>query len=140
MSFPSQDHPMIRIHLASIHVDDQARAASFYTDVLGFDIKHDVPLGDHRWLTVVSPDDPDGTQLLLEPDDHPAANAYAAAIASDGLPALQLEVDDIAAEHRRLVDQGVTFVQDPIDTGAVWTAVFEDTCGNLVQLVTPVGA
>lgn len=131
---------MIRIHLATIHVDDQDKAEAFYTDVLGFVIKHDEPMGDHRWLTVVSPDDTDGAQLLLEPDDHPAAKDYAAALVSDGIPALQLEVDDITEEHRRLVDKGVTVVQEPMDTGAVWTAVLEDTCGNLVQLTTPVKA
>lgn len=131
---------MPRIHLASVHVDDQAKAAAFYTEVLGFVIKHDVPLGEHRWLTVVSPDEPDGAQLLLEPDEHPAARAYAAALSSEGIPALQLEVDDLAAEHRRLVERGATFVQEPIDAGAVWTAVLDDTCGNLIQLVTPVEA
>lgn len=129
---------MIRVHLASIHVDDQTTAAAFYTDVLGLVVRQDVPLGDDRWLTVGPPEDPDGAQLLLEPDDHPAARQYRAALAADGIPALQLEVDDLAAEHRRLADRGVTFVQEPMDVGPVRMAVLDDTCGNLVQLVSPI--
>lgn len=128
---------MIRIHLSSIHVDDQARAERFYTDVLGFVVKHDVPLGEHRWLTVVSPDEPDGTELLLEPDEHPAARAYTAALAEDGIPAAQFLVDDVHDAHARLTADGVTFTQKPLQMGPMWTVVLDDTCGNLIQLVSP---
>lgn len=131
---------MIRINLTSVHVDDQTRAERFYTEVLGFDVKHDVPMGDSRWLTVVSPDDPGGPELLLEPDDHPAARAYMAALAEDGIPAAQFQVDDVHAAFDELSEQGVTFTQEPLQTGPVWTAVLDDTCGNLIQLVSPVAS
>ena len=128
---------MIRIHLTSVFVDDQARALAFYTDVLGFRVKDDVPHGEHRWLTVVSPAHPDGAELLLEPDAHPAAKQYKAALVRDGIPAASFQVDDVHAEHRRLSGLGVRFAQEPAASGPVTTAVFDDTCGNLVQLVTP---
>jgi catechol 2,3-dioxygenase-like lactoylglutathione lyase family enzyme len=124
----------MRIHLTSVLVDDQAKALSFYTDVLGFVGKEDVPLGEHRWLTVVSPDDPDGTELLLEPDAHPAAKVFKAALADDGIPATSFAVDDVAAESARLAQLGVRFTQQPTDLGPVVTAVFDDTCGNLIQI------
>jgi catechol 2,3-dioxygenase-like lactoylglutathione lyase family enzyme len=124
----------MRIHLTSVLVDDQAKALRFYTDVLGFVAKTDVPVGVHRWLTVVSRDDPDGTELLLEPDDHPAAKVYKDALVSDGIPAASFAVDDVAAEFARLGPLGVRFTQEPAEMGPVITAVFDDTCGNLIQI------
>ena len=125
----------MRIHLTSVLVDDQARALRFYTEVLGFVAKTDVPLGEHRWLTVVSPDDPGGTELLLEPDALPAAKVFKEALVSDGIPITSFAVDDAAAEFTRLVRLGVRFTQEPAEMGPVTTAVFDDTCGNLIQIV-----
>jgi catechol 2,3-dioxygenase-like lactoylglutathione lyase family enzyme len=102
---------------------------------LGFVKKHDVPLGEHRWLTVVSPEDPDGTELLLEPDGHPAVKPYKAALVEDGIPAASFAVDDVAAEFDRLRELGVLFTQEPLEMGQVTTAVLDDTCGNLIQIV-----
>ncbi|GIG30205.1 VOC family protein [Cellulomonas marina] len=124
----------MKIHLTSIHVDDQAKALAFYTDVLGFLPKNDVPLGQHRWLTVVSPEASDGVELVLEPDDHPAAKAYTAALVADGIPITSFAVDDVVAEHARLEALGVRFTQPPVEMGPVVTAVLDDTCGNLVQI------
>ena len=124
------------INLASIHVDDQAKALAFYTDVLGFQLKNDVPLGEHRWLTVVSPEHPDGVELLLEPDDHPAAKAYMQALVADGIPATSFAVPDVQAAYEELRSRGVRFVQPPTPMGPVTTAVLDDTCGNLVQLAS----
>ena len=128
---------MPRITVASVHVDDQQRALSFYTDVLGFIVKHDIPIGEFRWLTVVDPGHPDGTQLLLEPDQHPAARAYASALHADGIPAAQFEVDDIHHVHGELQARGARIVQPPTQSGPVWTMIVDDTCGNLIQLATP---
>jgi catechol 2,3-dioxygenase-like lactoylglutathione lyase family enzyme len=125
----------MRIHLTSILVDDQAKALSFYTDALGFVKKEDVSLGEYRWLTVVSPEDPDGTELLLEPDAHPAAKPFKAALVADGIPCTSFAVDDVAAEHARLTRLGVRFTQEPVEMGPVTTAVLDDTCGNLIQLM-----
>ncbi|MFI7213156.1 VOC family protein [Micromonospora maritima] len=124
----------MRINLTSVYVDDQEKALRFYTDVLGFVKKTDVPTGEHRWLTVVSPDAPDGVELLLEPDAHPAAKAFKEALAGDGIPLTQFAVDDVTAEHERLRGLGVLFTQEPVDMGPVATAVFDDTCGNLIQI------
>jgi catechol 2,3-dioxygenase-like lactoylglutathione lyase family enzyme len=124
----------MRINLTSVLVDDQAKALAFYTDVLGFAPKNDVPLGEHRWLTVVSPESPDGPELLLEPDAHPAARPFKAALVEDGVPFASFAVDDVRAEHQRLVGRGVVFTQDPVEMGPVTTAVFDDTCGNLIQI------
>lgn len=126
----------MKIRLTSVYVDDQRAALAFYTEVLGFRVHHDIPIGDNFWLTVVSPEDPDGPQLLLEPSDHPAVGPYREALANDGIPLVQFAVDDIAAEHDRLVAHGVTFTQPPTDIGPAVVAVFDDTCGNLVQLIT----
>lgn len=126
----------MKIRLTSVYVDDQRAALAFYTEVLGFRVHHDIPIGDNFWLTVVSPEDPDGPQLLLEPSDHPAVGPYREALANDGIPLVQFAVDDIAAEHDRLVARGVTFTQPPTDIGSAVVAVFDDTCGNLVQLIT----
>ena len=125
----------MRIHLTSVLVDDQAKAERFYTDVLGFVVKEDVSLGAYRWLTVVSPDDPDGTELLLEPDAHPAAKPYKAALVDDGIPLTSFAVDDLEAEFTRLSDLGVRFTQPPTSMGPVSVAVLDDTCGNLIQLM-----
>lgn len=125
---------MIRIHITSVYVDDQAKALAFYTDTLGFVKKTDIPTGEYRWLTVVSPADPEGTELLLEPDSHPAVGPYKQALAQDGIPAAQFAVDDVYAETERLKSLGVRFTQEPVDMGPVVTAVLDDTCGNLVQL------
>ena len=124
----------MRIVVTSVMVDDQAKALAFYTDVLGFLKKDDIPVGDHRWLTVVSPEDPDGTELLLEPDEHPAARPFKEALVADGMPATSFGVSDVGAEFRRLTDRGVRFTQDPMAMGPVTTAVFDDTCGNLIQI------
>ncbi|WP_309117321.1 VOC family protein [Saccharothrix sp.] len=124
----------MRIHLTSVFVDDQAKALSFYTEVLGFVTKHDVPLGADRWLTVVSPEDPEGTELLLEPSGHPAVKPYKEALFEDGIPAASFQVDDLRAEHERLTALGVRFTQQPLETPPVVTAVLDDTCGNLIQL------
>ncbi|MGW1410639.1 VOC family protein [Streptomyces sp. NPDC002403] len=125
----------MRIHLSSVFVDDQDKALRFYTEVLGFVKKHDVPLGEARWLTVVSPEDPDGTELLLEPSGHPAVQPYKTALVEDGIPATSFAVDDVPAEFDRLSGLGVRFTQEPLEMGPVTTAVLDDTCGNLIQIV-----
>ncbi|MEM7253573.1 MAG: VOC family protein [Pseudomonadota bacterium] len=125
----------MKIYITSVLVDDQAHALSFYTDILGFELKHDIPVGEHRWLTVVSKDEPNGTELLLEPSEHPAVPAFRSAIVADGIPATSFCVDDLDAEHERLTGVGVEFTQDPMDAGPVRMAILDDTCGNLIQLV-----
>lgn len=129
----------MRIALTSLFVDDQAVARTFYTEVLGFQVRHDIPLGDDFWLTVVSPEAPDGPELLLEPAGHPAVKPYRDALVEDGIPLAQFEVADLAAEHVRLTGLGVTFTQPPTDIGPAVVAVLDDTCGNLVQLLQPKG-
>lgn len=124
----------MRITVTSVFVDDQAAALDFYTSKLGFVKKTDVPAGEYRWLTLASPEDPDGVELLLEPSAHPAVPPYKAALVADGIPAAQFAVDDVAAEHERLTALGVTFTQEPTTMGPVTTAVLDDTCGNLIQL------
>ena len=124
-----------RIYVTSVLVDDQAKALAFYTDVLGFQKKNDIPMGEHRWLTVVSPTAPDGVELLLEPDSHPAAGPFKRALVEDGIPLTSFAVDDIHAEYARLRAKGVTFTQEPTQMGPVTMAVLDDTCGNLIQLI-----
>ncbi|MEV5239464.1 VOC family protein [Streptomyces cinnamoneus] len=127
----------MKIRLTSVFVDDQAKALRFYTEVLGFVKKHDVPVdGEARWLTVVSPDEPGGTELLLEPAGHPAVKPYRDTLVKDGIPLAQFTVDDVKAEYERLRALGVRFTQEPLDMDAVTTAVFDDTCGNLIQIAT----
>ena len=126
----------MRIHLSGIFVDDQDKALRFYTEVLGFVKKVEVPLGEHRWLTVVSPEDPEGTQLVLEPDGHPAVGPFKRALMEDGIPFTSFAVKDAREEFERLRSAGVRFTQEPADMGPVTTAVFDDTCGNLIQIVT----
>jgi len=127
----------IRINITSIFVDDQAKALAFYTEKLGFVLKNDVPIGVHRWLTVVSPADPDGVELLLEPDEHPAAQAYMRALVEDGIPATSFAVDDVAETVRDLEAKGVTVTQPATPMGPVVVATIDDTCGNLIQLTSP---
>jgi catechol 2,3-dioxygenase-like lactoylglutathione lyase family enzyme len=127
----------MKIRLTSVFVDDQAKAEHFYTEILGFVKKHDVPLGEKdRWLTVVSRDEPDGTELLLEPAGHPAVQPYRDALVADGIPLAQFAVDDVRAEYERLRGLGVRFTQEPLEMGPVTTAVLDDTCGNLIQIAT----
>ncbi|MBV1849411.1 VOC family protein [Catellatospora tritici] len=124
----------MKIHLTSILVDDQAKALAFYTDVLGFVKKNDIPMGEHSWLTVVSPDDTDGVELVLEPDAHPAAKPFKAALVDDGIPFTSFAVENVHTEYERLTKLGVVFTQPPTEMGPVTTAVFDDTCGNLIQI------
>jgi catechol 2,3-dioxygenase-like lactoylglutathione lyase family enzyme len=124
----------MRINLSSVFVDDQDKALGFYTQVLGFVKKTEVPLGEARWLTVVSPDDPDGTELVLEPDGHPAVRPFKEALVDDGIPFTSFAVDDVGKEFERLRAAGVRFTQEPLEMGPVTTAVFDDTCGNLIQI------
>jgi catechol 2,3-dioxygenase-like lactoylglutathione lyase family enzyme len=126
----------MRITLTSILVDDQDKALRFYTEVLGFVKKTEIPMGGHRWLTVVSPDDPDGVELVLEPSDHPAVGPFKKALVADGIPFTSFSVPDVYAEAARLKAAGVTFTQEPQSMGPVTTAVLDDTCGNLVQIAS----
>lgn len=127
----------MRIALTTVFVDDQEAAQAFYTGVLGFKLRHKVPIGEDFWLTVVSPEDPDGPELLLEPSSHPAVRPFRDALAADGIPFAQFTVDDVDTEYERLRGLGVEFTQPPADIGTAVVAVFDDTCGNLVQLLTP---
>jgi catechol 2,3-dioxygenase-like lactoylglutathione lyase family enzyme len=124
----------MRIHLASVFVDDQEKALRFYTEILGFEKKEDAPIGEDRWLTVTAPGEEDGTQLLLEPDAHPAVKPFKEALVEDGIPFTSFAVEDIGAEYERLRALGVRFTQQPTNLGPATTAVFEDTCGNLIQI------
>ena len=126
----------MRIYITSVFVDDQDKALKFYTDVLGFVKKTEIPLGESRWLTVVSPEDPDGTELLLEPDHHPAVGPFRQALVKDGIPLTSFAVNDVPAEFQRLRSAGVRFTQEPVEMGPVTTAVFDDTCGNLIQIAS----
>lgn len=129
------DAMSIRIGLTSVLVDNQEKALAFYTDVLGFVKKEDVPMGGHRWLTVVSQQDPEGVELVLEPDEHPAARPFKEALVTDGVPFTSFMVDDVRAEHDRLTALGVQFTQPPVTMGPVTVAVLDDTCGNLIQIL-----
>jgi catechol 2,3-dioxygenase-like lactoylglutathione lyase family enzyme len=124
----------MKIVVTSVLVDDQEKALRFYTDVLGFEKKQDLAMGESRWLTVVSPQDRDGTELLLEPDAHPAAKPFKNALVEDGIPYTSFGVDDVRADFERLSARGVRFTQPPTEMGPVTTAVFDDTCGNLIQI------
>lgn len=130
----------MRIYLTGIFVDDQDKAEAFYCNILGFQVKHNIPMGEFRWLTLVSPEQPDGTELLLEPSNHAAVPPYRAALKADGIPAHSFQVDDLDAEHARLSGLGVNFTVAPMDAGPVRMAVLDDTCGNLIQLIEMVDA
>jgi catechol 2,3-dioxygenase-like lactoylglutathione lyase family enzyme len=125
----------MRITTTSVFVDDQAKALRFYVDVLGFELRQDVPLGEDRWLTVGDRGGTNPFEMLLEPDRHRAVGPFKRALVEDGIPAAQFAVDDVAAEHERLVALGVRFVQPPTVMGPLTTAVLDDTCGNLIQLI-----
>lgn len=124
----------MKIKLSSVFVDDQEKAVRFYTEVLGFEKKNDIPVGDARWLTVVSPEAPDEVELVLEPNGNPAAQIYQKALHSQGIPATAFASGNIAREHERLLKLGVRFAMPPTETGPVTIAVFDDTCGNLIQI------
>lgn len=124
----------MRINATSVPVDDQRKALKFYTELLGFQKKRDVPVGDHAWLTVVSSEVPDGVELLLEPSAHPAVKPFQAALVEDGIPWTSFAVDDCRAEYETLCAKGVRFLQPPVDHGPVVTAILDDTCGNLIQI------
>jgi len=125
----------MRIEVTGVFVDNQDKALKFYTDVLGFQTKHDIPVGAFRWLTVVSPENPGGVELLLEPNDNPASSTFQQAISEQGIPAHMFSVDDIQSEVKRLKDLGVEFFMEPTDAGQVTIAIFNDTCGNLIQIM-----
>ncbi|MEW5251701.1 VOC family protein [Microbulbifer discodermiae] len=125
----------MKIYVTSVFVDDQEKALNFYTEILGFEKKQDIPLGEYRWLTVVSKSDPNGTELLLEPSAHSAVPPFKQALVEDGIPFASFQVEDIDLEFQRLSDAGVAFTQEPMEAGNVKMAVLNDTCGNLIQLV-----
>lgn len=125
----------IRINHTSVVVDDQAKALRFYTEVLRFEKKLEIPMGEHSWITLVSPADPDGVQLVLEPSALPAVIPFRESLVADGIPFTAFTVDDVEAEHERLKGLGVEFTQPPVDHGTVVTVVLDDTCGNLIQLM-----
>ena len=127
----------MRIKLTSLMVDDQDKALTFYTDVLGFKQKHDIPVGEYRWITVVSPDGPNDLELALEPNANPAGKAFQEAMFAQGIPIAAFEVADISQEHARLKERGVVFLREPAKAGPVTIAVFSDTCGNLIQVYQP---
>jgi len=124
----------LRIKLTSVFVKDQEKALQFYTGTLGFVKKSDISAGEYRWLTVVSPEEPDGTELVLEPNNNPAARAYQEAIFTQGIPAANFFVDDVQQEYDKLKKKGVAFKSGPTEAGPAKIAVFEDTCGNLIQI------
>jgi catechol 2,3-dioxygenase-like lactoylglutathione lyase family enzyme len=126
----------VRINLTSVFVDDQDKALQFYTEVLGFQKKTEIPVGEYRWLTVVSPEAPEGPELVLEPDGHAAVGPFKAALARDGIPFTSFAVADVQTEYERLRALGVQFTQEPAQMGPVTTAVLDDTCGNLIQIAT----
>lgn len=127
----------MRIKLTSIMVDDQDKALSFYTEVLGFRQKHDIPVGEYRWITVTSPEGPDDLELSLEPNANPAGRAFQEAMFTQKIPIAAFEVADIAGEFARLTAKGVAFTTEPTPAGPVTLAVFADTCGNLIQVYQP---
>jgi catechol 2,3-dioxygenase-like lactoylglutathione lyase family enzyme len=124
----------MRIHLTSIFVNDQDKARVFYTDVLGFELRQNIPMGDYSWLTVGNPGEPGSAQIVLEPNVHPAVPPFTEALVADGIPMNSFEVPDVAAEYERLAGLGVVFTQPPTNMGPVTTAVFDDTVGNLLQI------
>lgn len=129
----------MKINVTSVFVDDQRRALEFYTEVLGFEKRTEIPLGEASWLTVGSPEQPEGPELSLEPSDHPAVRPFKESLVEDGIPFTSFAVEDVHAECKRLKDKGVVFTQEPLEMGPVVTAVFDDTCGNLIQIAELTG-
>lgn len=125
----------MKMYIKSLCVDDQSKALAFYTEKLGFVVKHDIPMGEYRWITVISPEEPDGVELGLEPDAHPAVKTFQAAMMKDGIPFTAFSVKNLDEEHKRLTALGVEFTQAPMTAGDVKIAVLNDTCGNLIQLI-----
>ena len=125
----------MKMYIKSVMVDDQNKAQDFYTKTLGFVVKHEIPMGEHKWLTLVSADEPDGVELALEPNQYPAARALQESLMADGIPWTAFQVDDIHSEVQRLEAAGVTFTNPPMKAGGATMAVFDDTCGNLIQLI-----
>lgn len=125
----------MKIIVTSIFVEDQEKALKFYTETLGFIKKHDVPTGEYRWLTLVSPEGQEGTELLLEPNQHPAAKEYQKKLFEEGIPVTMFGVDDIQHEYERLLNLGVKFIMEPTKMGDMTIAIFDDTCGNLIQII-----
>lgn len=125
----------MKIIVTSIFVDNQDKALQFYSETLGFVKKHDVPTGEFRWITLVSPEDEKGTELLLEPNNHPAAKEYQQKLFADGIPVTMFGVTDIHAEYKKLMEKGVKFTMEPTKMGDLTIAVFDDTCGNLIQIM-----
>ncbi|MEM1132373.1 MAG: VOC family protein [Pseudomonadota bacterium] len=125
----------MKMYIKSVMVEDQDKALDFYTNTLGFTVKHNIPMGEHKWLTLVSSEEPDGVELALEPNEYPAARTMQESLLADGIPWTAFSVEDIHAEVKRLEDAGVTFTQPPMKAGGATMAVFDDTCGNLIQLI-----
>ncbi|MEP3654637.1 MAG: VOC family protein [Litorimonas sp.] len=125
----------MKMYIKSVMVDDQAKALSFYTDILGFSVKHNIPMGEHSWITLTSPEEPDGVELALEPNAYPAAADFQAKLMSDGIPWTSFRVESVEAEHTRLTEKGVEFTQAPTAAGDYVLATFNDTCGNLIQII-----
>lgn len=125
----------MKIYVTSVFVDDQQKALGFYTEKLGFEKKHDIPVGEHRWLTLTEPGNPNSVELFLEPSDHPATNPFKNALVEDGIPFKSFKVADIQNEYERLRSLGVKFTQPPTEMGPAISAVLDDTCGNLIQLI-----
>lgn len=125
----------MKIIVTSIFVNDQEKALKFYTETLGFAIKHDVPVGEFRWIALVSPVDPNGTELILEPNNHPAAKEYQKRLFEEGVPVTMFGVEDVNKEYERLQKLGVKFAMEPKEAGGVTLAIFDDTCGNYLQII-----
>jgi catechol 2,3-dioxygenase-like lactoylglutathione lyase family enzyme len=135
-----EDASMPRIVVANVYVDDQAKALAFYTDILGFVLKDDRPAGEYRWITVVSAEDRDGVELLLEPDANPAIKAFKEALVADGIPFTSFAVDDVATMYAQLILRGIRFTQPPVQVAGCTVAVLDDTCGNLIEICSAVPA
>ena len=131
----------MKIKLSSVPIDDYDKAIKFYTEMMGFQLKRDMPLGGGaRWITVVSPDEPDGTELLLEPNSaYPAMKALKESLVRDGIPYTAFQVNDINAEYERMKNLGVEFTMEPTNMGVTTAAVLDDTCGNLIQIYQMTG-
>lgn len=125
----------MKMYAKSVMVEDQTKALAFYTEKLGFVVKHNIPMGEHSWITLVSKEEPEGVELALEPNAYPPAKEFQAKLKSDNIPWTAFSVDDIEAEVKRLKTAGVTITQEPKDVGTATIAAFDDTCGNLIQLI-----